>query len=295
MKKISRLPVTALVAAKNEAVNLPKCLESLKRAKRVILLDSASTDGTHIIAKKMGAEVVQFKYRGGYPKKRQWALDNLPIRTPWVLLLDADEEVPAPLWDEIEDKITSAGPASAYLIQKQFYFLGKKFRFGGFSFKAVLLFRKGKARFEKLIKDSAGALDMEVHERLIVDGPLGEMKTSLIHDDFKGLEAYLERHNKYSTWEARLRTQFLQTGKYGEDSIRPDWRGNAQEQRRWLKKIAIRVPFESLFWFLYHYFFKLGFLEGWEGLTACCIRAQYIFQVRAKMRELRLKKNKNEK
>ncbi|MEO2091698.1 MAG: glycosyltransferase family 2 protein [Gemmataceae bacterium] len=281
------LPVTVLIAAKNERVNLPKCLAAvIGRAVRVVVLDSHSTDGSADIARECGAEVVQFDHRGGYPKKRQWALDTLDIRTDWVFLLDADEVVPQALWDEVGRAIAEPTTPAAFLITKGFHFLGQRFRYGGFSFAAVLLFRKGRARFERLVDDPAGGLDMEVHERVIVDGPIGRLRPPLVHDDFKGLEAYLDRHNKYSTWEARLRHRFLTTGEYGEQSVRPRLFGNAQERRRWLKKVAVRMPFEPCLWFLYHYLFKLGVLEGRRGRIACRIRAQYISDVRAKVYEL---------
>jgi glycosyltransferase involved in cell wall biosynthesis len=281
------LPLTILIAARNEELNLPKCLTAIVgRTQRIVLLDSKSSDATADIADKSGAEVVQFQYRGGYPKKRQWALDALDIRTEWVLLLDADEVVPPELWNEIAMAIAKPDAPAAFLITKGFHFLGQRFRFGGFSFAAVLLFRKGKASFERLVKDPPGALDMEVHERLIVDGQISELKTPLIHDDFKSLEAYIDRHNKYSTWEAKLRHRFLTTGQYGESSVKPNLFGNAQEKRRWLKKIAIRIPFEPTLWFFYHYVFKLGFLEGRHGLLACRLRAQYISNVRFKIFEL---------
>jgi glycosyltransferase involved in cell wall biosynthesis len=286
LNRNEKVPVTVLLAAKNEAPNMPKCLRSLKPARRVILLDSQSTDGTARIAKKMGAEVVQFRYRGGYLKKRQWAMDHLKISTPWVFLVDADEEVPPGLWDEIKSATGSPGPLSAYLIRKEFHFMGRKFKYGGLSFNALILFRKGKARFERLVDDLSGGLDMEVHERVIVEEPVGRLQTPLTHNDFKGLEAYLDRHNKYSSWEARLRKSFLETGRYGADSIRPRLFGNAQERRRFLKKIAIQTPLEPILIFLYHYVFKGGFLEGRKGYIACKFKAQYFFQIRAKLFEL---------
>ncbi len=281
------LSLTVLIAAKNERVNLPKCLAAVAgRAERVVVLDSHSTDGSADLARQLGAEVGQFDHRGGYPKKRQWALDTLDIRTEWVFLLDADEVVPPALWDEIGRAIAEPTAPAAFLVTKGFHFLGQRFRYGGFSFAAVLLFRRGKARFERLVDDPAGGLDMEVHERVIVDGPIGRLRTPLVHDDFKGLEAYLDRHNKYSSWEARLRHRFLTTGEYGEQSVKPRLFGNAQERRRWLKKVAVRMPFEPWLWFAYHYLFKLGVLEGRRGLIACRIRAQYISDVRAKVFEL---------
>jgi glycosyltransferase involved in cell wall biosynthesis len=286
-----KLPITILIAAKNEEVNIGRCLAALAPAERIVLLDSHSRDATGRISSERGAEVVQFDYRGGYPKKRQWALDNLEIRTPWVMLLDADEVVPEGLWKEIESALADTAGPDAYLITKGFHFLGRRFRFGGFSFAALLLFRRGNARFEHLIDEPAEAMDMEVHERLLVDGTIGRLATPLIHDDWKNLEAYLDRHNKYSTWESRVRHQFSRTGRWGHESIRARLFGNAQERRRFLKLVIHRLPFEPWLWFLYHFVFRLGFLEGRAGLIACQIRASYVAQVRAKLYELWLRDN----
>jgi glycosyltransferase involved in cell wall biosynthesis len=289
------LPITVILAAKNEAANLPKCLRSLSPAQRVIVIDSQSTDATPETVKEFGAELVQFHYQGGHPKKRQWALDTIAIETPWVLLLDADEEVPTALWEEIAQAIAAPNGPSAFTITKRFHFLGKKLKFGGFSFGAVLLFRTGTARFEKVLAECDSGFDMEVHERLIVNGRIGKLKTPLIHEDFKSLHAYLDRHNRYSTWEAQVRLQFLETGQWGESTVQPRLFGDTQQRRRFLKYLALRVPCEPLVWFLYHYFVRLGFLEGRPGWIASRIRAQYIFQVRAKMYELRQSRQRHSK
>ncbi|WP_295455982.1 glycosyltransferase family 2 protein [uncultured Thiodictyon sp.] len=281
----SKLAITVLLAVKNEALNLPRCLTALGAVARVIVLDSHSTDATAQIALDHGAEVVQFDYRGGYPKKRQWAMEHIAIETPWVFLLDADEVVCDDLWGEIAAAIGQPGADDAYLITKGFHFLGRRFRHGGFSHAAVLLFRTGKARFERLFDDTPDGLDMEIHERVIVQGRIGRLQTPLIHEDFKGLEAYICRHNKYSTWEARVRYHCRSSGRYGEDTIVPRLLGNSQERRRYLKTLIIRLPLEHHLWFFYHYIIRLGFLEGRAGVIACQIRASYIAQVRAKMFE----------
>jgi glycosyltransferase involved in cell wall biosynthesis len=288
MSVSSKLPITVLIAAKNEAANIARCLAALGPAARVIVLDSQSTDATAEVSRSFGAEVIQFEYRGGYPKKRQWALDNVPIVTDWVLLLDADEVIPPALWAEIAQAIgqTSSSSAVAFTITKGFHFLGRRMRYGGFSHSALLLFRTGAARFERIFDDGLDGLDMEVHERVLVDGKIGAISTPLIHEDFKGLEAYISRHNKYSTWEARLRYRYLASGTYGEDTIRPRLLGRSQERRRALKALVIRMPLEHWVWFVYHYIVRLGFLEGRPGLIASQIRASYIAQVKAKMYEL---------
>jgi glycosyltransferase involved in cell wall biosynthesis len=287
---MTSLPITVLIVAKNEAANIDCCLDSLCAVERVVLLDSNSQDCTVEAATRRGAEIIQFRYAGGYPKKRQWALDNLPIDTPWVLLLDADESLTPELIEEITAAVNSPRPCDAYLIHKGFHFLGRKFRFGGFSHAAVLLFKKGKARFECLLDDDRHALDMEVHERLIVDGSIGALRNPLIHRDYKGLEAYIDRHNKYSTWEARVRARYIKSEHDPGATVRPKLFGNVQERRRFLKQIAIRLPGEPYLWFLYHYVLRLGFLEGRPGLIASRLRCQYISQVRAKMYEMNLAK-----
>jgi glycosyltransferase involved in cell wall biosynthesis len=283
---LAKLPITVLIAAKNESANLETCLNSLGSMARIVLLDSHSQDGTAEIARQRGIEVMQFDYPGGYPKKRQWALEQLPIDTPWVLLLDADESLTPELTNEIEAAVKAPDARDAYLICKGFHFLQRKFRFGGFSHSAVLLFKTGKARFEHLLDDDSHALDMEVHERLIVDGSIGTMRNPLIHRDYKGLEAYIDRHNKYSTWEARVRARYIRSDHDPGATVRASLFGNVQERRRFLKQIAIRMPGEPYLWFLYHYVFRLGFLEGRPGLIASRLRCQYISQVRAKMYEM---------
>jgi hypothetical protein len=131
-------------------------------------------------------------------------------------------------------------------------------------------------------------MDMEVHERVLVEGAIGRLSIPLVHDDFKGLEAYIDRHNRYSSWEAHQRHHFLKTGNWGASAVRPRLWGNTQERRRFLKFVAIRIPCEPLLWFLYHYVVRGGFLEGYPGYVASRIRANYVADVRAKVYELKL-------
>src|SRR3954470_10619558 len=154
------LPITVLIAAKNERANIATCLDSLKSMERIILLDSHSQDGTPEAAQAHGAAIVQFEYAGGYPKKRQWALEQVPIHTPWVMFMDADESLTAALETEIAAALNKSDASDAYLICKGFHFLKRKFRFGGFSHSAVLLFKIGKAKFEELLEDDSHGLDM---------------------------------------------------------------------------------------------------------------------------------------
>lgn len=273
------LPITVIVAARDEEVNISACMASLSPARHVIVVDSGSHDRTTGLAAQAGADVVLFKYCGGYPKKRQWALNNLEINTPWTMLVDADERIPASLWEEILAAIRTSH-FDAYLVTKGFHFLGRRFRWGGFSHAAVILFRTGQARFEEVMHEPPGEMDMEVHERLIVQGKIGRLREPLIHEDFKGLDAYRARHERYAEWEAQARYEFLCNGQWGKDAVQPRLFGNEQEQRRFMKTVAIFLPYEPLWWFLYHYVVRMGILEGKAGWIASRIRAGYIAQVR---------------
>src|SRR3982074_532548 len=122
-----KLPVSVIVAARNEAHNLPRCLEALHDVGEVYVIDSQSTDATPEIARSFGAKVVQFHYQGGWPKKRQWAMDTLPIAYDWILLLDADEVVTPELSREILQAIQNP-KVTGYRICLQLYFLGKLLR-----------------------------------------------------------------------------------------------------------------------------------------------------------------------
>ena len=286
--KPGQLPITVIIAARNEEANIADCLSSLEQAHRILVVDSGSTDLTQTIARQHGAEVVNFVYAGGYPKKRQWALVHLDISTPWTMFIDADEQVPAILWTEIESVLKSPTTCSAYLVRKGFHFLGKRFRFGGFSHSAIALFRSGRARFEEAAGNVFNGQDMEVHERVIVDGKIGRLSNSLIHNDYKGLFAYCDRHNKYSTWEAGIRAHYLKTGSWGQRSIKASIFGDVQSLRRFLKTIVMRLPCEPLIWFLYHYVICGAVFEGRRGYIASSLRRAYIEQVHAKLFELRL-------
>ena len=285
----NKLPITVIIAVKNEAINLAKCFDSLNPVEKVFVVDSNSSDSTVDIATSYGAEVVQFHYKGGYPKRRQWALDNLEIKTPWVFLIDADEVVPDMLWNEIKAMISKKDTTDAYMITKGFHFLGKKMNFGGFSFDSVLLFKTAKVQFEEMVEDDLTGFDMEVHERIIVQGRIRKLKVPLIHEDFKDLEAYISRHNIYSTWKAKVRYQLSTTGHYGKKTIKPSFFGNSQERHRWLERISSQLPFEHWVIFFYHYIFCLGFLEGRRGFIACKIRSEYFSQVNSKVYEQKKK------
>src|SRR5579871_616160 len=115
------LPISVIVAVRNEEKNLPECLEALRGAAEVYIVDSQSTDATPEIARSFGAKVVQFHYQGGWPKKRQWAMDHLPLAHDWLLLIDADEILTPELAAEIRTAIQKPGIDGYYLSLRIFF------------------------------------------------------------------------------------------------------------------------------------------------------------------------------
>jgi glycosyltransferase involved in cell wall biosynthesis len=171
----AKLPVTVIIPVRNEARSLPRCLDALHDVDEVYVVDSQSTDSTVEIARTHGAKVVQFHYPGGWPKKRQWALDNLALADDWILLLDADEVLTPELALEIRDAIQD--PAiDGYYIALRIYFLSRVLRHGDARFWKLSLFRRGKGRYECRLKDQDPSMaDMEVHEHVRVDGPTAQL------------------------------------------------------------------------------------------------------------------------
>lgn len=278
------LPISVIVPARNEARNLPRCLESLAGVGEVYVIDSQSTDDTVEIAKSHGANVVQFHYAGGWPKKRQWAMDTLPLAYDWILLLDADEVLTPELMEEIR-RAAQSPAVNGYSIRLQMYFLGRVLRHCDASFWKLSLFRKGRGRFECRLKDQDDSMaDIEIHEHVVVDGPTAELHHALVHHNADSLSRYILKHNEYSNWEARVLLQ--PAGAANSEEVSADLFGTQAQRRRWLKRNLYRMPGSPVLLFLYRYMVRLGFLDGVPGLIYCAFQAVQMFHSKAKIYEL---------
>lgn len=285
-RSTSLLPVSVIIPVRNEERNLPRCLDSLREVGEVYVIDSQSTDSTAEIARAHGAKVEQFHYRGGWPKKRQWALDTLPFAYDWILLVDADEALTSALSDEIRRAIQDAR-FSGYYIRLQNYFLGRPLRHSAASFYKLSLFRHGKGRFECRLKDQDSSMaDMEVHEHVVCEGATAKLKHPLLHHNVESLSRYIRKHDEYSNWDARV---WFQT-EAGRGELPPALFGTQAQRRRWLRKKFLAVPGSPLAYFLYKYIFGLGFLDGVPGLIYCSFHGVQFFHIKAKIYELRVKK-----
>lgn len=276
----ARVPVSILVPIRNEAANLPRCLDSVRWADEVFVVDSQSTDGSIGIAEARGAQVVQFQFTGTWPKKKNWALENLPFRNEWVFILDADEVLPAEAGQEFAQAIAEAGETAGYWINRRFMFMGKWLRHAYYPNWNLRLFRHSLGRYEKLTEANTYSGDNEVHEHVIVQGPTGRLRCEMDHYAFPTVEVFVEKHNRYSNWEARVSAERKLTGSETQISSRDVGR------RRKLKQFSQGLPFRPLQRFLYIYIWQKGFLDGREGYYFARLHAVYEFLSVAKTYEL---------
>jgi glycosyltransferase involved in cell wall biosynthesis len=279
------LPLSVIIPVRNESHNLARCLESVREVGEVYVVDSQSSDNTVEIARSFHANVVHFYYHGGWPKKRQWAMDTLPLAYDWVLLLDADEALTPELTSEIRNAINEPR-FDGYYISLQMHFLGRRLRHGGADFCKLSLFRRGKGRFECRLKDQNRSMgDMEVHEHVVVDGKIAKLRNPLCHYNVESLSRYIRKHDEYSNWEVQAWIQ----GPASYGGLQPSLFGNQAQRRRWLKSKLFRLPGSSLLFFLYRYLFRLGFLDGIPGLIYCGFQGTQFFHIKAKIYESRMK------
>ncbi len=285
----AKLPISVIVAARNEERNLPSCLAALRDAGELYVIDSQSSDATPEIARNFGAKVVQFYYRGGWPKKRQWAIETLPLAYDWILLLDADEALTPELGEEIRKAIENPN-ISGYYISLRMYFLGRLLRHGGAGFWKLSLFRRGKGGYECRLKDQdASMADMEVHEHVVVDGPTARLKHPLVHRNVESLSRYIQKHDEYSNWESSV---LLRGGDRGS-ALQPALFGTQAQRRRWLKTKLYAFTGSPVLLFIYRYFLRYGFLDGIPGLIYCGFQAVQMFHTKAKIYELKAKKRQD--
>jgi glycosyltransferase involved in cell wall biosynthesis len=268
--------IDVLIQTLNEELNLPHALQSVKGwANRVFVVDSGSTDRTIEIARQSGATVVEHPWEG-YARQKNWAIDNLPFESPWIFILDADEAVTPALRDELlsicgkpADEVVEAG----FYVNRYLIFMGHRIRHCGyFPSWNLRLFKRGRAHYE----------DRPVHEHMLVNGREGYLKGLLEHEDRRGLEYYIAKHNRYSTLEAET---IFYTQRNG--SLRPDLFGSAVERRRFFKsKIYPKLPAKWLGRFVWMYFIQLGLLDGMAGLRFCLLISSHELFTSLKLREL---------
>lgn len=170
-----------------------------------------------------------------------------------------------------------------YYIALRMFFLGRELRHSGASFYKLSLFRRGKGRFECRLKDQDHSMaDMEVHEHVVVEGNTAQLKNSLEHHNVESLSRYIQKHDEYSNWEAKVWVEGQANAQ-----LAASLSGTQAQRRRWLKTKFLSMPGAPLWFFVFKYVFGLGFLDGVPGLIYCGFQAVQVFHVKAKIYEYR--------
>jgi len=251
-----------------------------------VVVDSASTDATQAIAEESGARVVQVGWNGKFPRKKNWALENVRWQHEWVLIVDADERITPELEREIRRAIRRTDVDGFYL-NRRFWFLGGWINYCGyFPSWNLRLFRHRLGRYEQIeIDDNILSGDNEVHEHVLLNGRAEYLTAPMEHYAFPDIATFVEKHNRYSTWEAAAFGKLHERA--GEKTLRATPFGTAVERKRWLRKLATRVPFRPSLRFLYHYVWKQGFRDGYRGWVLCRLLAWYERMILLKEREMK--------
>jgi glycosyltransferase involved in cell wall biosynthesis len=270
------LDLTIAIPVRNEERNLPACLKAIGTdlAHKVVIIDSGSSDQTIAIARSSGAEIVNFVWDGGFPKKRNWFLRNYPLTTKWVLFLDADEYLTDEFKTELRESLDKSNKVG-YWLSYTVYFLGKQLK-GGYPLRKLALFQVGAGEYERIDEERWSNLDMEVHEHPILEGSVGVIRNKIDHQDFRGVSNHLAKHNEYAEWEA---ARFLQAARQnGKDFGQWTWK-----QR--LKYRLMQSVMIGPIYFCGSYFILGGFRDGTRGLAFAILKMSYFTQIYCKIRE----------
>ena len=285
--------LTVIIITKNEEKNLLKCVRSLgDLPKRVVVVDSGSTDRTCAVAKKLGCDVFFHEWQG-YAAQINWALNNTDIDTEWIMRMDADEELLPKLKVEIGttldyfesfDKDTdrcSPESVNGFMLKRRIIFMGKWIRHGGIYPTYMLrIVRRGHAVCEQNIMD----------EHLVLnDGKAISLKNDFIDKNTKTLEWWTEKHNRYSGLELESYLSERAKEASGDGDVEPNLFGSQVQRRRWLKNVVYyKTPLmlRAHLYFIYRYYIRLGFLDGPEGRIFHFLQGYwYRFLVDAKIYE----------
>jgi glycosyltransferase involved in cell wall biosynthesis len=247
MKKL-----TAIIPVGNEVHNIEAVIASVDFADEILVVDSFTTDGTFELAEKLATKVIRRPF--DYPaSQKNWAIPQ--AKHEWILLLDADERVTPELKAEILDILKNPDPnIVAYWIGRMNHFMGERVHYSGWrNDKVIRLFKRDVCRYE----------EKHVHEEIIADGPVGKLKNKLYHNTYISLDKYIEKMNKYATWQAKDYDKKTRTLTPYHFVIKPFWG------------------------FFKHYIIQSGFRDGVIGLTIGYIQGYVVFMRYVKLWLLR--------
>jgi glycosyltransferase involved in cell wall biosynthesis len=274
--------ISIFIQTLNEEQNLPGLLESVSWADDIVVLDSLSTDRTREISEAAGARWFERAY-DGRGNHQNWAMEHIDFKHRWVFYLDADERMTPELRAEIEKiasdwesgtrSVENNDPVAYYGGRKNIY-RGKWIRHAMPPGNIMRFFQPPKIRFAR-----------DANPVSIVDGKIGYLNEHFIHYNFsKGIREWIERHNRYSTYEANETMKALANNPVKLANL---FSSDRNTRRLELKNISFRMPCRPMLKFVYMYVIGRGFLDGRAGWTYCRLQAMYEYMIVLKVRELK--------
>jgi glycosyltransferase involved in cell wall biosynthesis len=266
---LNKNAITVIMLTLNEEYHLPGAIENVKGwAEEIFIVDSCSTDSTVDIALAHGVNIVQRPFTN-FGDQWNFALDKLPIKTPWTLKLDPDERLSPELKEEICKLVAGSPECCGYSMDRRLWFMGRALHVSN---EVLRLWRTGKCRFSDVI----------VNEHPLIDGKVGKIKGILEHYDSQDLHHWLEKQNSYTTMEAIMRVR-------GDKlAVQPRLFGSPLERRMYLKKIFFLIPFRYRLQWLYEAFVRGAIRDGPIGLAWVHLRVEVMRTVELKANEIRI-------
>ena len=274
----STAKISVMIFTLNEDVHLPSCLAALGWSDDVIVVDSFSTDRTEEIARQAGARFFSNRFEG-LGKQRTWGLEHCAPKHEWILILDADERVTVELAREMAQILPRAPQeVGAYRVKRRCYMWGRWLRYSNlYPSWVVRLVRKGRVTY----------VNRGHAETQQVAGEVRSLEHDLIDENLKGIDEWFERQNRYSTKEAEFELQ----QEAAPSDVASLLSSDPLAHRAALKRIASRLPFRPLLYFVYSYLLRGGFLEGRDGLIFCIMKSEYQRMVVMKKYDIRRRRD----
>lgn len=272
--------LSVIILTKNEEANLLNCLNSLQKLNaEIFIVDSGSTDQTVEIAQKARCQVFEHPFEN-QAKQLNWAIQNLPIATPWLMRLDADERLTPELAEELKLGLPqTSDDITGYQVKRRVFFMNRWIRHGGYYPTWLLrIWRTGLGTCEQRWMDEHIVLSQ---------GKVANLQHDIIDDNKKDLSFWIDKHNRYADREVK---DLLNMGVEQDDPLLKKGQLSQASQRRWIKKNFYgRSPLflRAFLYFLMRYTIGLGFLDGREGLIFHFLQGfWYRFLVDAKIYEI---------
>lgn len=263
-----KIPITVIMLTLNEEYHLPGAIDNVKDwAEEIFIVDSLSTDRTVDIALEKGVKIVQRPFTN-FGDQWNFALEKLPIKTPWTFKLDPDERLTPELKNEIRTLIEGTPKHAGYEMDRRLWFMGKPLHV----FSDVLrLWQTGRCRFS----------DVLVNEHPLINGAVGRLKGIIEHLDSPNLYHWFDKQNRYTTMEAIMRVQGH------EMTVRPNFFGTPIERRMLLKSVFHNIPFRFQLLTLYYLVFKGLWRDGKVGFAWAHLRSEVMRTRELKAQEMK--------